>query len=67
MRARRSWESAEGFGHKGRIYLNFAGHDEDKALTKQTFGPAYPRLAAIKKTYDPENMFRFNQNIEPAD
>ena len=65
--ARTSWASAERFGHADRIYLNFPGHDEEKVLTKQAFGDAYPRLVAVKKTYDPGNMFRYNQNISPAD
>ena len=65
--ARASWASTERFGHAGRIYLNFPGHDEEKVLTKKAFGAAYPRLVAVKKTYDPGNMFRYNQNISPAD
>ena len=61
--ARTSWASSERFGHADRIYLNFPGHGEDKALTKEAFGDSYPRLTAVKKAYDPGNMFRYNQNI----
>jgi FAD/FMN-containing dehydrogenase len=30
------------------------------------FGPNYARLTAIKAKYDPKNLFRMNQNIQPA-
>ncbi|MEU4670253.1 BBE domain-containing protein [Amycolatopsis sp. NPDC023774] len=31
------------------------------------YGPErYERLAAVKKTYDPTNMFRINHNVVPA-
>ncbi len=63
--ARDSWACAEPFGHEGRAYLNFPGHGEDSALTRAAFGENYDRLARIKAQYDPGNMFRFNQNIEP--
>ena len=62
------WNRLGPYSDRGRVYLNFAGHGEDNdELTRRTFGPNYERLAAIKRRYDPTNMFRFNQNIRPAD
>jgi FAD/FMN-containing dehydrogenase len=49
----------------GGVYVNFMGGDE-KARVASAYGASYKRLAAIKKTYDPENMFRMNHNIAPA-
>ena len=65
--SQKGWTSAERFGHHGRAYLNFPGHGEDgNALTRATFGAEnYQRLVEIKTRYDPANVFRFNQNIEP--
>ena len=65
--SRDGWSSAGRFGHQGRVYLNFPGHGEDgAALTRAAFGANYQRLVEIKTKYDPENRFRFNQNIEPG-
>lgn len=65
--AKNCWKSAESFGHQGRAYLNFPGHGEDgAALTRASFGANYQRLVEIKTKYDPQNRFRFNQNIPPA-
>jgi hypothetical protein len=65
--SRDGWASAEGFGHRGRAYLNFPGHGEDNiALTRATFGTNYRRLVELKCKYDPGNRFRFNQNIDPG-
>ena len=64
--SRDGWNKAEPFGHHGRAYLNFTGHGEDgAALTRASFGANYQRLVSIKTKYDPDNLFRFNQNIPP--
>jgi hypothetical protein len=48
----------------GKINLNFSGAGEDNdRLVRAAFGDHYPRLAAVKHSYDPTNMFRLNQNI----
>jgi hypothetical protein len=51
----------------GGWYLNFPGLDEGgEAAMRQSFGAKYARLAAVKRKYDPGNLFRLNQNIKPA-
>ena len=48
----------------GGVYLNFVG-DEGEDRVRAAFGDAYDRLAAVKAQWDPENLFRGNQNIRP--
>ena len=51
----------------GSAYLNFIG-DEGLLRVQDAFEPdVYARLRALKKTWDPDNVFRHNQNIPPAD
>jgi FAD/FMN-containing dehydrogenase len=46
-------------------YINFmAADDADRA--PENFGPAYDRLRTVKATYDPDNLFHLNQNVQPA-
>ncbi|MFN8033405.1 MAG: FAD-binding oxidoreductase [Mycobacterium sp.] len=49
----------------GGAYVNFM-MDEGKDRVRATYGPNYQRLTAVKAEYDPHNVFRINQNIEPA-
>lgn len=54
------------FSDGGR-YLNFAGFQEEgDAMMQDAFGSQYARLAALKRQYDPANLFRLNHNIKPA-
>lgn len=48
----------------GGVYLNFVG-DEGEDRVRAAFGEHYDRLVAVKAEYDPENLFRGNQNIRP--
>jgi FAD/FMN-containing dehydrogenase len=49
----------------GSVYVNFLG-DEGENRVKTAFGAEkYARLAKIKRKYDPNNVFRYNQNIRP--
>jgi FAD/FMN-containing dehydrogenase len=49
----------------GGTYVNFMSDDED-GRTAGAYGATYERLRAVKRAYDPDNVFRLNQNIPPA-
>ena len=48
----------------GGAYSNFMADDDGETATV-AYGPTLARLREIKATYDPDNVFRLNQNIEP--
>jgi FAD/FMN-containing dehydrogenase len=59
------WQDMQRYS-TGRLYLNFPGHGEGANLVRDAFGAeVYARLAKIKHRYDPDNLFRLNQNILP--
>ena len=52
----------------GGAYVNMMmdAEDEGKDRVRASYGSNYDRLAKIKAKYDPDNLFRVNQNIKPA-
>jgi FAD/FMN-containing dehydrogenase len=55
----------------GGRYVNFLGAEDDRAdpavATLGVFGPdTLRRLVAVKRRYDPDNVFRLNHNIPPG-
>lgn len=49
----------------GGVYINFLNEDEVDRIA-DAYGPNYGRLREIKTRYDPNNLFRSNQNIRPG-
>ena len=62
--AKEYWDAVHPYS-AGGAYVNFM-MEEGEDRVKATYRDNYERLAAIKKTYDPTNAFRVNQNIKPA-
>jgi FAD/FMN-containing dehydrogenase len=58
------WDATHPYS-AGGAYVNFM-MDEGHARVRATYGENYDRLAADKAAYDPSNVFRVNQNIEPV-
>jgi FAD/FMN-containing dehydrogenase len=63
--AQRVADSAAPFLEEG-VYVNYLAGDEGERRVRAAYGAHYKRLAAIKRQYDPSNLFRMNQNIAPA-
>jgi FAD/FMN-containing dehydrogenase len=52
----------------GGGYVNAIGDDEDCARVRVAYGDdTFARLRRIKRRWDPDNTFRLNANIPPAD
>jgi FAD/FMN-containing dehydrogenase len=62
--ARGLYEKLEPFAGSG-VYVNMLGEDENGRIPA-AFQDNYSRLTALKRKWDPANMFRMNHNIPPA-
>jgi FAD/FMN-containing dehydrogenase len=54
-------------GANAGTYVNFLAEEGTDALRASYPGTIWNRLREIKRRYDPKNLFRFNQNILPAE
>jgi FAD/FMN-containing dehydrogenase len=62
---RQYWQAVHPFNMDGG-YVNFLMDDEVDGRVQASYGDNYARLATVKAKYDPDNLFRVNQNIKPA-
>jgi len=62
---RNTWKQLEGFSTGGN-YINFLTEDEGPQRIEAALGAGLPRLAQVKTTWDPDNVFRTNRNITPG-
>ncbi len=62
--ARDFFEASAPYAGSG-VYVNFLTADEGDRVAA-AYGPNYDRLAQVKRKYDPDNLFRVNQNIRPG-
>jgi FAD/FMN-containing dehydrogenase len=59
------WNAVHRYNLAG-AYVNFLMDDEVDGRVQATYGANYARLAAVKRKYDPANLFRVNQNVPPT-
>ena len=62
--ARNIFEAAKPYA-AGTAYVNFMPGDEPERV-EAAYAGNYRRLAEVKQRYDPQNLFRMNQNVKPA-
>ena len=48
------------------VYVNFVGDEGEERVRAAYPGATWDRLADVKRRYDPDNLFRRNQNVPPA-
>jgi FAD/FMN-containing dehydrogenase len=47
------------------VYVNFLGEEGEARVHEAYPGPTWERLVDVKRRYDPTNLFRLNQNVDP--
>jgi FAD/FMN-containing dehydrogenase len=53
--------------HRAGVYVNFLDADDDAGRVREAYGEdTFERLATVKATYDPDNVFHTNKNIPPG-
>ena len=52
--------------HHTSVYVNFLMEEGEERIRQAYGAEKYERLKALKRTYDPTNLFRLNQNIPPG-
>jgi len=62
---RKMYDAAAPFA-TGGVYVNFMPEDEAQRVKTGAYGRNFERLAKLKAKYDPANLFRLNQNVQPA-
>jgi len=62
--AREFWEALRPHALNSGSYVNFMTEFDDDRV-RATFGGKHAQLAAVKATYDPDNIFHHNPNIRP--
>jgi FAD/FMN-containing dehydrogenase len=62
--ARGYWNALHPYS-AGGAYINFMMEEGDERI-QATYRGNYQRLVEVKRKYDPNNLFRVNQNISPT-
>ncbi|HEX5042113.1 MAG TPA: FAD-binding oxidoreductase [Candidatus Polarisedimenticolaceae bacterium] len=59
------WRAMQPYS-SGAVYVNYMDADEEDRIGEAYGSTNYRRLVALKDRYDPDNLFRLNQNIAPS-
>ncbi|HUQ78431.1 MAG TPA: FAD-binding oxidoreductase [Patescibacteria group bacterium] len=65
--ARRTADGLTGSSLTGAGYVNYSSEETPDRVRAAFGGERWDRLMAVKRRYDPDNVFRFNHNVRPAD
>jgi len=66
LAAQESWVADALRQHDAGAYVGFLGDEGEERIRAAYPGATWDRLAAVKATYDPTNLFRLNHDIPPS-